>query len=248
MGVEVNAAARNLEDQGFAVLPGLLPETELADLSGQIDQIISGVADYLPPKAVIYEPGTSPPRVRNAFHIHQYNPYYLKVASHPEIVRLIGGILGYPLRLYSSSLFAKPPEVGGPVPLHQDMAYWPFKPYELLSCWIALDDSTIENGCVSYLVGSHKLGLLRHVPSGVTGNSLGLQDARAENLEARSVEVTRGSCVLHHCLTAHWSGPNRSLRPRRGLIFIYMSPRVELTDPSQINVSSDFPVVATEES
>lgn len=238
-------AAKEFEENGFVILPEVLTEPEVVRLSQEIDRIILGKADYLPAKALIYEPGTSPPRVRNAFHIHQYHPYYMSMASHPKVIELIGTILGYPVRLYSSSLFAKPAEVGTTVPLHQDMAYWPFQPYEMLSCWIALDDSTIENGCVRFLARSHKLGLLPHVPSGVPGNSLGLDDEKLKGCEEVAVQVKRGSCVLHHCLTAHWSEPNRSPCPRRGLVFVYMSPRVELTDPTQINVSSNFPVVAT---
>lgn len=244
MMIDKDSVAGSFEESGFVVLPGLLAESEVAELSRQIDRIIFGQADYLPAKAVIYEPGTSPPRVRNAFHIHQHHPYYMKIASHPKVMEYMGRILGYPLRLYSSSLFAKPAKVGSSVPPHQDMAYWPFRPYELVSCWIALDDSTVENGCVRFLAGSHKLGLLRHSPSGVPGNSLGLDDEKVNGCHEVAVEVQRGSCVLHHCLTAHRSEPNGSSLPRRGLIFVYMSPRVKLTDLTQINVSSDFPVVA----
>lgn len=154
-------------------------------------------------------------------------------------------MLGKPLRLYGSQLFAKPAAVGTPVPLHQDMPYWPFEPYELASAWIALDDATVENGCVRYVAGSHKLGMLPHVPSGVAGNSMGLApDPRIEALPERTAEVRRGSVILHHCLTAHRSDANRSGRPRRGLIYVYMSEAVRLTDPSRMKGPAEFPVVS----
>lgn len=235
---------RDFDENGFAILPGLLHQAELSPVSEEIDKILTGTTQYVPADAIVYEPNSFPPRVRNVFHIHKYSSLCMDLARHPRLVGVVGDILGSPLRLYSSSLFAKPAEVGTQVPLHQDMAYWPFEPYELLSCWIALDDSTIENGCVRFVVGSHKLGLLRHAPSGVAGNSMGIDDKRVAGLDEHAVEVRRGACVLHHCLTAHRSEPNRSARPRRGLILVYMSPRVRLTDPSKIKGAPDFPVVS----
>jgi ectoine hydroxylase-related dioxygenase (phytanoyl-CoA dioxygenase family) len=182
--------------------------------------------------------------MRNAFRVHLYNPFFMGVARHPKMVPVVERILGRPLRLYSSHLFAKPAEVGTIVPLHQNMPYWPFEPNELLSCWIALDDSTIENGCVRFKPGSHKLGVLRHVASNVTGNSLKLDDERITGLPEQVVQVPRGSCVLHHCLTAHWSEPNRSGRSRRGFILVYMSPQVQCTDPAKLRGGTDFAVVS----
>jgi len=235
--------SRYFEDSGFVVLPDLLSESELIPVSDEIDVYLSGGSKKAPADAIIYEPGSCPPRIRNIFHIHRFSAVCAKLAHHPKIISVVRQILGSPLRLYSSGLFAKPAEVGTQVPLHQDMAYWPFEPFQLLSCWIALDDSTVENGCVRFLPESHKLGLLHHVPSGIPGNSLGIDDKRVTGLNEHAVEVRRGSCVLHHCLTAHRSEANRAARPRRGLIFVYMSPRVRLTDPSKIKGTPDFPVV-----
>lgn len=240
--------AENVVDQfnenGFVVLPRLLSEDELVPISEEVDNIISCRADYLPEQDLVFEPGSTPPRVRNAFRLTERNPFFLELARHPKIVGLGEEILGQPIRLYSSQLFAKPPEVGSLVPLHQDLAYWPFEPAELISCWIALDDTTIENGCVRFISGSHKLGLLRHIPSGVVGNSLAVEDPRMEGLIEKAVEVPRGSVVVHHCLTVHRSEPNRSAMSRRGLIFIYMSARVRVTDPSRIKGTLDFPLIS----
>ena len=238
------AETRFFQENGFLILERLLTEEEIAPVSNEIDNIVSEKVNYVPKEDIIYEPSSSPPRVRNAFRVHLYNPFFMGIARNPKVVSWVEGLLGRPLRLYGSQLFAKPAEVGSVVPLHQDMPYWPFEPYELLSCWIALDDSKMENGCVRFMAGSHKLGILRHVPSGVQGDSLKLDDERIAGLPERAVEVPRGSCVLHHCLTAHWSGPNHSGRPRRGLIMVYMSPRVRLTDPTKLRGPADFVVVS----
>lgn len=104
----------------------------------------------------------------------------------------------------------------------------------------------MENGCVRYVAGSHKLGMLPHAPSGVTGNSLAVvEDPRLAALPEYPAEVRRGSCILHHCLTVHRSEPNRSANPRRGLVYVYMSDRVRLTDPSRLKGPANFPVVSS---
>ena len=234
------------EQNGFAIIPGIFSKQEISAISDEVDLVIEGRAAYLPEKDIVYEPDTHPRRVRNAFHLHIYNDAFLQVAKHPALIGALESILEKPLRLYASQIFAKPAHVGTVVPRHQDMPYWPFEPYEMVSAWIALDDSTIENGCVRYLAGSHKLGILPHVPSGITGNSLGVaDDPRLVPLPECPAEVRRGSCILHHCLTVHRSEPNRSARRRRGLIFVYMSDRVRLIDPSRLKGPVDFPVVSS---
>lgn len=229
---------------GFVAVPGLFSEEEIKPISDEVDRIITGKATYVPKESLVYEADLSPRRIRNVFGLHRLHSMFMDLARHPKLVEMVGQILGHPLRLYSSQLFAKPASIGSVVPLHQDMPYWPFEPYEMVSAWIALDDSTLENGCVRFLPGSHKMGILRHTPSGVVGNSLRLEDKKVTGIKEYPIEVKRGSCVLHHCLTAHRSEPNRSANSRRGLIYIYMSPRVRLTDPSRLRGSPDFPVVS----
>lgn len=237
----------DFERDGFVVIENAFSGQELQTLSDEVNRVIDGKAAYLPEKEIVYEPDTNPPRVRNAFGLHNYSDVFLRAAKNPSLIDVLGSILGKPLRLYASQVFAKPARVGTVVPSHQDMPYWPFEPYELISAWIALDDSTIENGCVRHVAGSHKLGLLPHAPSGVVGNSLAVvDDPRWKTLPEHPVEVRRGSCILHHCLTVHRSEPNRSPNPRRGLIFVYMSDRVRITDASRLrNPSINFPVVST---
>lgn len=235
------------EKNGFVVVPDVFSEKEISGISAEVDRVLSGEGSYLPENEVILEPNTNPPRVRNAFRLHLYNNDFLNAARHPPLVNAVESLLGTGLRLYGSQVFAKPAHVGSVVPQHQDMPYWPFAPYEMVSAWIALDDSTIENGCVRYVAGSHKFGILPHTPSGVAGNSLGVaDDPRVRGLPEVPAEVRRGSCILHHCLTVHRSDANHSPYPRRGLIYVYMSNRVQLVDPSRLKGPADFPLVSSQ--
>jgi phytanoyl-CoA hydroxylase len=240
----ISNAASRFEEDGFLILDRIFSEEEIAPVSDEIDRIIAGERSYVPERDLVFEPGAAERRLRNAFRLHLYNPLFLEFAKSPKLTGVLGELLGHPLRLYGSQLFAKPARVGTVVPKHQDMAYWPFDPPELITAWIALDDSTKENGCVRFFAGSHKLGMLPHASSNVSGNSLGLAEHPAVNaLPEHAVEVARGSVVLHHSLTVHHSEPNRSDRDRRGLVYIYMSPKVRLTDPDRMKGPAVFPEV-----
>ena len=144
----MSETARCFEQDGFVVLAGLFSEEQLRPVSDEVDREIDGRAGYIPAADLIYEPGVDPPRLRNAFRLHLYNHLFMRVPCQPALVCAVESILGLPVRLYSSGLFAKPAEAGSEVPRHQDMPYWPFEPYEMLTAWIALDDSTLENACV----------------------------------------------------------------------------------------------------
>jgi phytanoyl-CoA hydroxylase len=225
----------NVADQfwrdGVVVLENLFSEAELAPISDEVDRVIRREVAYVPDADLVYEPGTT--RLRNAFRLHLYEPQFLEFARKPQLAAVVRSILGEPVRLYGSQVFAKPARVGTAVPRHQDMPYWPFAPDDMLSAWIALDDSTEENGCVRFALGSHKLGRLPHAPSGVMGNSLGLV-AGAETLPEFAAIVRRGSCVLHHSLTVHHSEANQSEMARRGLVYVYMGREVKLVEPERM--------------
>jgi ectoine hydroxylase-related dioxygenase (phytanoyl-CoA dioxygenase family) len=143
--------AEQFEKNGFAVLEDVFSSAELEDISREVDRVIDGKASYMPAVDIVYEPNSSPPRVRNAFRLHIYNKQFLAAAKHANLIGPLSELLGQSLRLYGSQVFAKPAHGGTAVPAHQDMPYWPFEPYEMISAWIALDDSTVENGCVRYL-------------------------------------------------------------------------------------------------
>jgi len=91
-------------------------------------------------------------RLSPGFHDLLWNPAILMPAS-----QLIDGAV----RFWHDQLFCKPAAHGGVVAWHQDYSYWTrTQPMAHLSCWIGLDDSTVENGCVHYVPGSHLWNLL----------------------------------------------------------------------------------------
>ncbi|NLR59271.1 phytanoyl-CoA dioxygenase family protein [Chitinophaga polysaccharea] len=157
-------------------------------------------------------------RVTPGFHDLIWSPAYRMAAYQ---------LLGAPFRLFHDQLFCKPAKHGGVVAWHQDFSYWTFtKPMHHLTCWIGLDDATTENGCLYYVPGSHRWGLLPI--TGLTGD----MDAVRNVLSAEQVTVfdkkvanalPRGYASFHHPLMMHGSYANDSARPRRAIVLNAMS-------------------------
>jgi len=104
---------------------------------------------------------------------------------------------------------------------HQDYSYWTrTQPMAHLSCWIGLDDSTIENGCVHYVPGSHRWNLLPITGLAHDMKSIEsvLTDEQKEEFKPVAVELKTGECSFHHPLMVHGSYENKSDRPRRGAV------------------------------
>ncbi len=152
-------------------------------------------------------------RIAPAFHDILWNAAYTTPAS-----QLLGG----PVRFWHDQLFCKPAMHGGVVAWHQDYSYWTrTKPMAHLTCWIGLDDSTIDNGCVHYVPGSHRWDLLPI--TGLAGDMNAIQAVlNAEQWEQFNnhvpVELKAGECVFHHPLTIHGSFENRTQNPRRAVV------------------------------
>ena len=136
-------------------------------------------------------------------------------------------LLGQSFRIFHDQLFCKPAKHGGVVAWHQDFSYWTFtKPMHHLTCWLGLDDANKENGCLYFVPGSHKWGLLPI--TGLTGDMDSvrtvLNEEQLEAFEKRVAnELPKGYASFHHPLTMHGSYANTSDRPRRATVLNAMS-------------------------
>jgi ectoine hydroxylase-related dioxygenase (phytanoyl-CoA dioxygenase family) len=131
-------------------------------------------------------------------------------------------LLEGPVRFWHDQLFCKPAGHGGVVAWHQDYSYWTrTKPIAHLTCWIALDDSDCDNGCIHYVPGSHRWDLLPI--TGLAGDMEAIEEVLTEEQwecfqSPVAVAAKRGECSFHHGLTVHGSFANHSPRPRRATV------------------------------
>ena len=152
-------------------------------------------------------------RVRPAFHDILWNSAFLLPAYQ---------LLGKKFRLFHDQLFSKPAKHGGVVAWHQDFSYWTWtQPMAHLTCWIGLDDATEENGCMHYIPGSHRWGLLKK--TGLAGDMDSVREVltpeQIEDFERKCpVVLKQGEASFHHPLMMHGSYENRSAQPRRATV------------------------------
>lgn len=151
-------------------------------------------------------------RIEPGFHDILWHPAFLQ----PAAQLLNGGV-----RFWHDQLFHKPARHGGVVAWHQDYSYWTrTQPMQHLTCWIGLDDSTQENGCLWYVPGSHRWNLLPI--TGLAGDMDEIQTVLSAEQRAAfrpvPIELKKGECSFHHPLMVHGSYENRSERPRRATV------------------------------
>jgi len=153
-------------------------------------------------------------RITPGYHDVLWNPRFLVTAS-----QLLGNVS---VRFWHDQLFWKPPKKGGVVAWHQDYSYWTrTKPIAHLTCWCSLDNSTKENGCLQYIAGSHRWGLLPKpvIAGDLQGIKDFLNDDQKKQFEhPQFAEVKAGEAIFHHSLTLHGSGENKSDKPRRAFV------------------------------
>jgi ectoine hydroxylase-related dioxygenase (phytanoyl-CoA dioxygenase family) len=131
----------------------------------------------------------------------------------------LAGVPG--LRIWHDQALFKPP-YGNPTAFHLDVPYWSFSSRDAISVWVALDDATLENGCLYYVPGSHKAATFDNV--GI-GNEIGaLFDVYPEWRDVAPVPcpVRAGGALFHNGLTFHGAGANMTPRWRRAMTCGYM--------------------------
>jgi hypothetical protein len=131
----------------------------------------------------------------------------------------------------------KPPRDGAETPWHQDAAYWnPNTRYRTISIWVPLQEATLENGCMQFVPGSHRLDVLPHRSIGGDPRVHGLELERSAKDSVRRpvpCPIPAGGCTIHDGYTLHYAGPNRSDIPRRALILSTEITGSPLAEPRQ---------------
>ena len=226
------------ENSGFLDFDNLFTTDEIGELYDRISAIADGALPDYPTADIELEPGADGVRslktVRKINRCVENDPVFLRYAKTGKVLDVVEALLGPDIKLFGSQAFMKPPG-GVEKPHHQDSPYFPIEPMALTTCWIALDDVTIDNGCLWVIPGSHRLGPLAHDEDWIVGDreDMRIPESAIDRSMETPVTLTRGSCSFHHSLLVHMSHPNGTQHPRRGLAFHYMTSKSKWTDPSR---------------
>lgn len=158
---------------------------------------------------------------------------FRNLARHPKLTKAVEAFIGPGLRVAFSQIFFKPPEGGGPKPVHQDNFYFGCNDDDgMVTAWIALDDATIENGCMYFGNGTQKGPIIPHVaPPGEPFNLL-IPDEEARRHVMTPAPVPKGGVSFHHGNTLHQSSSNTSKNWRRAAAFHYVNDNTIFTHPA----------------
>lgn len=147
--------------------------------------------------------------------LHDLDPVFNEFSRTPGLKQLAADLgLDDALLLQSMYIF-KQPRIGGEVNCHQDSTFLYTEPQNIIGLWFALEDATLENGCLRAIPGGHKLGLKQRWLRGAEGMHFETFDSDPwPEDELVPLEVTKGSLILLHGLLPHKSLANRSARSR----------------------------------
>lgn len=162
-----------------------------------------------------------------------HRPFFRELAGDPVLLGMVERFLGHGVYVFFSQIFFKPPEGGGPKPVHQDNYYFgPDDNEGTVTAWIALDKATVENGCLFFGDGTNRGPIFPHIaPPGEPFN-LQVPEHIANRQAMTAAPVEKGGVSFHHGNTFHQSSANRSANFRRAVAIHYASVGTKLIKPA----------------
>lgn len=217
---------------GYAKIDAFFSKDDLQKIETEYQIFVKNEAPNLRGKDINYVDKEK--TIINSIHKLALHPgqYFFELLHSARMKNLAEIFLSGEARPRRAEMFAKPADKGLKSPIHQDNFYWCLSPFEVgtaLTLWVALDHCSEENGGLSYLIGSHKKGILEHVNSYAPGSSQTIKD-RESLSEYRVVTpvLNPGDILIHDAHTAHFSSDNLSGRSRRGMTLQYQSAKAIL--------------------
>lgn len=176
--------------------------------------------------------------------LHDLDPVFDRFSRTDKIAELASDLaINNPLLLQSMYIF-KQPRIGGEVSCHQDSTFLYTEPIEILGLWFALEDATLENGCLWVLPGGHKRGLnsrwVRSQNGGMEFQTLSSEPWPEEELIP--LEVKKGTVIVLHGLLPHRSLENRSDKSRHAYTLHLISANANYPADNWLQRSSSMPL------
>ena len=203
---------RAFDEDGFFLLEGAFDADEVAQVVAAIDPIHDKNVEFLRTreneKLFIAEAGN----LVFSTHLVLRSAFLRDWVGGPVFTGLVRDIIGPDVRLYWEQAVYKEPEKPRAFPWHQDNGYTFIEPQQYLTCWVALTDATVENGCPWVVPGLHRLGTLEHWMTDYGWQCLDDPEGSVP------VPARAGDIVVFSSLTPHLTGPNTSGAVRKAYI------------------------------
>jgi non-heme Fe2+,alpha-ketoglutarate-dependent halogenase len=167
-------------------------------------------------------------------------PWAAELVRHARILDCVESLIGPDILVFHTTVWLKEPHSESFVPWHQDATYFGLAPFEHVTAWVALTDSTPENGCVQIIPASHTTGQRPHFdqpdPKAMLSRGQTLADAVDEG-GAVDLVLRAGEVSFHHTLAFHRSGINRTDARRIGIGISYIPTRVRHVGATRLSAT-----------
>lgn len=220
------------QQQGWVVPGYCLPPTQVDGMVNALNELIRRNPDVRPEKLV----SAHVERTGNQDNGEGVRGVadFLALAKNPDIVELVSDVIGKDVILWGAHVFCKPSGDGFETPWHQDGHYWPIRPLATCTVWVALEESSIENGCLRVIPKSHiGKNLYEHLHEDRQDLTL-QQRMKAGSFDediAVDIQLEPGQMSLHDVYMIHGAKANTSRKRRTGVALRYM-PATSLFDRS----------------
>lgn len=162
------------------------------------------------------------------------DPFWVRLVGDDRLLRIAETFVGPDIALFASHYISKPPHSGQPVLWHQDAAFWPLEPMEVVTLWLAVDPSTRANGCVRLIPGSHHLDVAQMRENTEVESVLGREIAvDVDESKAVDMVLAPGDVEVHHPNIVHGSEANSSPYRRCGLTIRYIPTSTKIVADEQ---------------
>lgn len=196
---------------------------------------------FTPDGTLKYEKGRSINKIGHA--LHDLDPLFSRF-SRNEKVKELATDLGMENSLLVQSMYIfKQPNIGGEVTCHQDSTFLYTEPIDIAGLWFALEDATIDNGCLWAIPGGHRSGLKsrwRRTNEGRMQFETYDTTPWPEN-ELVPLDVSKGSLILLHGLLPHRSFENRSPRSRHAYTLHLIGANAEFPSDNWLRRAANMP-------
>jgi len=242
-------------EDGFLAFNGILQPDEIAAARREISRLVAELAAS--PEVtcegrnmsrpgerfgIQFEPGCDPATLsgeglelalRKLMYYCEASPFFDDMARrHARLQGFIEALLGEPAVLFQDMALIKPPHIGTIKPWHQDNAYFAVAPLDkVIGLWIALDDATVENGCMHVIPGGHREGAFRHHHD----RDCEIAPGRFDDSRQVPIELKAGGALFFYGMLPHQTPPNTSAHRRRALQFHYHGVSCQVLDEATYN-------------
>ncbi len=220
------AQVQRLNAQGFLSLNPIATPQEIQMIRAALQELFdkhAGENEGANLDFVAGDDSEAPKTAPQIINPANYYPKLRKTECFRNSLKIAKQLLGEEARCFFDLTIMKMPQVGAPTPWHQDVAFRdPRFKYTEINVWVALQDVTVESGCLRYVPGSHTIPVLPHhsVNDDPTSQAFECEGGFDESA-AIDCPVPAGGFIIHLPGTLHCAGPNRSANPRLAYIMVF---------------------------